>query len=245
MIPEGLDHINPEDYAVGYAWFTAPLLGATADGDGASTRHPAHMVEAAASYPVLWSEPDEEPVSGMLTVDHDAVRLDGGKPGRVVQRSIASRDLAAVRVGRGRDGLLDGRPAIIVERHRAPTLLVRPLGAGLLSELADLLARLCKTSDRVEQVAIVLPLKPGALEAARDLVDEGPPFDPAEAEIEHHAVFLTQREAIFVFSGADACDHVRRFMDDTAVWRAADRWAACLDGPPRLAEAAFAFSAED
>jgi hypothetical protein len=203
------------------------------------------MVDGAVSYPVLWSELDVGPVSGTLTLDRDAVRLDGGRQGQVVRRSIAHRDLAGVRVGRSRGDLLDGRPSIVVERHRAPDLLVRPLGAGLLSELADLLGRLCETRERVEQVAVVLPLRPGALEAARELVAEGPPFDPAEAEIERHAVFLTEREAIFVFSGADACEHLRGFLEDTAVWRAADRWAACLDGPPRLAEATFSFSAED
>jgi hypothetical protein len=202
------------------------------------------MVDTAASYPVLWSDSDHGPVTGTLTVDRDTVVLNGGRPGQIVQRSIAHRDLVGVRVGRGPGDLLAGRPAIVVERHRATALLVRPLGAGLLSELADLLARLCETTELVEQVAVVLPLRPGALGTARELVAEGPPFDLAEAEIERHAVFLTEREAIFVFSGADACDHVRRFMDDTDVWRAADRWAACLDGPPRLAEATFSFSAD-
>jgi hypothetical protein len=199
------------------------------------------MVDTATSYPVLWSDSDHEPVSGTLTVDRDAVVLNGGRPGQVVQRSIAHRDLAGVRVGRSPEDLLAGRPAIVVERHRAPALLVRPLGAGLLSELADLLARLCETTERVEQVAVVLPLRPGALDAARELVAEGPPFDPADAEIERHAVFLTEHEAIFVFSGAGACAHIRHFLDETAVWRAADRWAACLDGPPRLAEATFSY----
>lgn len=239
------DGNNPDHYGAADAWFTAHRLGADADEGEADARHCARMVDVGASYPVLWSEPDEGPVSGTLTVDGDAVRLDGGRQGQVVRRSIAYRDLAGVRVGRARGDLLAGRPAIVVERHRAPALLVRPLGAGLLSELADLLARLCETRDRVEQVAVVLPLRPGGLGAARELVAEGPPFDPAEAEIERHAVFLTEREAIFVFSGSDACDHVRSFMDDMAVWHAADRWAACLDGPPRLAEATFSFSADD
>jgi hypothetical protein len=202
------------------------------------------MVDGAATYPVLWSEPDEAPVTGTLTLGRDAVELDGGRDGELVQRSIAHRDLAGVRVGRTRDDFLGGRSAIVVERRDAPAVLVRPLGIGLLNELADLLAQLCEQRVRVEQIAVVLPLKPGAIETARALVADGPPFDPAEVEIERHEVFLTEHEGIFVFTGTNACESVRRFAEDTAIWRAADRWAACLDGPPRLAEATFSYVGE-
>jgi hypothetical protein len=220
-------------------WVAAPM------GTPAIVRHRACMVDDAASYPVLWSEPDQAPVTGTLTLRRDTVELDGGRGGQLVQRSIARRDLAGVRVGRAGDGLLGGRSAIVVERHDAPAVLVRPLGLGLLNELADLLAQLCEQRAPVEQMAVVLPLKKGAIETARALVADGPPFDPADAEIEHHELFLTEREAIFVFTGANACESVRRFAEDTAVWRAADRWAACLAGPPRLAEAAFSYTGED
>lgn len=207
--------------------------------------HFADIVDAGASYPVLWSELDSEfderPVAGTLTVGRNAVRLDGGRGERLVRRTLAYRDLAGVRIGRAHRDLLNGRPAIVVERHEAPALLVRPLGAGLLNELAHLLTQLCATNESVEQIAVVLPLKPGALEAARALVAEGPPFDPADVELERHEVFLAENAAIFIFSGAAACEHVRRFAEDAAVWQAADRWSTCLDGPPRLAEAGFSW----
>jgi len=94
---------------------------------------------------------------------------------------------------------------------------------------------------------VVLPLKADAVETARALVAEGPPFDPESASLARHEVFITDREAIFVFSGADACESVREIMRTTSVWPAAGRWSLCLDGPPRLAETAYAWprSAED
>jgi hypothetical protein len=231
---------QPAYYRERDAGFPARRLSETADEAGARLLHRARMVDATASYPAIWAEPeaDEGQVTGTLTVRRDGVRLDGGTRKRPVQRSISFREVAGVRVGRAPGDRLDGRPAIVVERRDAPVILLRPLGLGLLSELAELLARLCATRTRVEEVAVVLPLKPGVLETARALVAEGPPFDLEEAGIEEHEVFVTEREAIFVFSGEDACQSARRFTHDATVWRAADRWAACLAASPRLASPA-------
>jgi hypothetical protein len=196
-------------------------------------------VDAVASYPAIWTEPEagEEQLIGTLTVGRDAVRIDGGTRGQPAQRSIPLREVASVRVGRAPGDRLDGRPAVVIERHDAPVVLLRPLGLGLLNELAQLLAQLCATRTCMEQVAVVLPLKPDALETARTLVAEGPPFDLEEAGIEEHEVFLTECEAVFVFEGENACESARRFTQESAVWVAADHWAACLAGPPRLASA--------
>ncbi len=173
---------------------------------------------ANASYPVLWSEAEGQPVAGRLTPGREALKLEGSQNGHLVQRSLAYRDLDGVRIGRADSDLLSGRPTLVVEQHDAPDVLVRPLGAGLLFELADLLAELCSRSEPTEQVAVVLSLRPDALEAAHALVAEGPPFDPADTSLARHEVFLTDREAIFVFSGADACESVRRIMRETGVW---------------------------
>jgi hypothetical protein len=196
---------------------------------------------AASSYPVVWSDSDL-PVTGRLTASTERVELEGMSGDRLVTRTIDHRDLAGVRIVRAGSELLNGRPTLVVERHDAPALLVRPLGAGLLPELADLFARLCAATHRVERIAVVLPLAADALETVRELVAEGPPFDPETASLAHHEVYLTDREAIFVFSGADACESVRGIMRDSSVWPAAGRWSLCLDGPPRLAEAGYAWA---
>jgi len=199
------------------------------------------MASLAASYPVLWLEPDGRSVTGQLTPREDAVELDGHSDGTVVRRAFAYRDLAGVRIGRARPDLLDGRPALVVEPHGAPSLLVRPLGMGLLVELADLLADLCARSEPVEQIAVVVPLKLEAVEAARALIAEGPPFDLADKSLARHEVFIAGEQAIFVFSGTDACESVRRILRDATVWSAADQWESLLSGPPRVAETGFAW----
>jgi hypothetical protein len=232
--------VNPADYRGTDQGFAAHRLGGGADETQPGLGHRAHIVDAIASYPAIWTEPEagEKTVTGTLTVSREGVLLDGGTRRLPVRRSIPLGDVASVHVGRSRAERLDGRPAIVVERRDAPVLLLRPLGLGLLTELAERLAQLCANRTRVEQVAVVLSLAPAALDTARALVAEGPPFDLDEAGIEEHEVFLTKREAVFVFSGENACESARRFAHDATVWRAADRWAACLDSPPRLASPA-------
>jgi hypothetical protein len=199
------------------------------------------MASPSDSYPVVWSEPDGRSVTGRLLAGPVALRLQGSGDGRLVGRTFAYRDLAGVRIGRSAPERLDGRPALVVEPHDGAAVLVRPLGPGLLHELADLLAELCARSEPLAQVAVVLPLRPGALATARELVSAGPPFDPGDVHLDRHEIFLTEQEAIFVFSGADACDSVRRVMRESAVWPLADRWSVCLAGPPRLAEAGYSW----
>jgi hypothetical protein len=194
------------------------------------------------SYPVLWSEPDGLLVAGSLTPALDALRFEGARDGRLVERTVSYRDLDGVRIGRTAADRLHGRPTLVVERRDGPELLVLPLGAGLLLELAELVAELCAASTRpVEQIAVVLPLKPEMVETARALVAEGPPFDPDDKSLDRHEIFVTANEAIFVFFGADACASVREIMRDGAVWSAASRWTSCLAGAPRIADAGYAW----
>jgi hypothetical protein len=195
----------------------------------------------ASSYPVVWSDSDEQPVAGRLIPGVDTMELDGARDGRLVKRTVDYRDLVGVRIGRATDELLGGRPTLVIERQDGPSLLVRPLGPGLLHELADMFAELCDGSGRVERVAVVLPLKPGKIDRARALVAEGPPFDPEDKSLARHEVFLTDREAIFVFFGANACRSIREIVRDTSVWAVANRWSTCLAGRPRLAETGYAW----
>lgn len=199
----------------------------------------------AASYPVVWSEQDGPPVTGRLTTLPDELRLEGAAEGRLVTRAFPRDELAGVRIGRTPADRLGNRATIVVERHHAPQILVQPLGPGLLAELADMLAELCSATERVERVALVLPLRQGAVEKAADLIAEGPPFELADKSLARHEVFLTGKEAIFVFTGADACASIRAILRDQSVWSAAERWSRCLSGRPRLAEAGFAWLSDD
>jgi hypothetical protein len=93
----------------------------------------------------------------------------------------------------------------------------------------------------VSRVAVVVPLRPDALETARRLVEAGPPVDLADTTLESHSVFLSDREAVFVFQGPDVRAVVERLIGEADVWAAATVWRGCLDGKPRIAETAYAW----
>ena len=108
--------------------------------------------------------------------------------------------------------------------------------------MADAVAELSSAwTDRLEQAAVVVPLRKRALERVRELVAQGPPVDLVEAGLEQHYVFLSEREAVFVFDGPDVCETVGRLLREPALWRLSAEWAACIAGRPRLAEAGFAW----
>jgi hypothetical protein len=91
----------------------------------------------------------------------------------------------------------------------------------------------------MSRLVVVVPLREGAHERARELLREGPPFDLAETRFDAHAVFVTHHEALFVFEGDDAT--LRLEAEDPALWGAARAWRPLLAGPPRVALLAFAW----
>jgi hypothetical protein len=93
----------------------------------------------------------------------------------------------------------------------------------------------------MSRVAVVVPIKPGMYEAARSLVETGPPFRLEDTPLEGHCVYLTEHEAVFVFEGPDARAAVEHLVGDAEVWQAATAWRECLAGKPRVADIAFAW----
>lgn len=96
----------------------------------------------------------------------------------------------------------------------------------------------------MSRLVVVAPLREGAREAARLLVEAGPPFDPAEANLTTHEVYLTDHEVVFVFEGDDAKAAVEALLGEAGVVKAATAWRDCLAGRPRLAERAFGWAAD-
>ncbi len=196
-------------------------------------------------YAIVWREPDASLATGKLVLEPDGLRLEGAVQGRLVRRKLPYERLAGVRIGREPGEKINGRPTIVLERHGMPSLFVEPMRPGLLSELAESVAELSSAwTDRLEHVAVILPLRKGALERARALIAQGPPFDPAQAGLERHHVFLGEREVIFVFDGANVRETVQRLLRDPGTWRATAEWTACIAGRPRLAEPGFAWAAD-
>lgn len=99
----------------------------------------------------------------------------------------------------------------------------------------------------MNQLAIVVPLKKGTEQAAAALLAAGPPFDPEEAGFKRHAVYLTHREAVFVFEGSDVDWNLDDLVDDAfhpLLQEVLDRWADLVDGKPRRAQTVYAWARE-
>jgi hypothetical protein len=94
----------------------------------------------------------------------------------------------------------------------------------------------------VSRIVVVASLKPGSRDAARLLIENGPPFDPGATALTAHEVFLTDREVVFVFEGENARAIVEELVGDPGVWRAATSWRECLDGRPRLADESYGWA---
>ena len=94
----------------------------------------------------------------------------------------------------------------------------------------------------MNRVAVVAPLKYGAYQDAKELVESGPPFDPTETPLVCHEVFLSDAEVVFVFEGPDVGEAVAQLVADPSIWRVAGAWADLLAGKPRIAEESYRWS---
>ena len=197
------------------------------------------------SYAVVWGEPDGL-ASGGLTFVPEGIRLEGKRMlgGSLASLSIARDELRSVRIGHARHERIGGRPALIVELADGRTVPISAPGPGILTELADLVGALrSQRAERTGQVVVIVPLRIGSSDQARSLIEHGPPFDPASVGLRRHHVFVTEREAVFVFETLDVSHAVSR-LADPVVWTAADAWRNCLEGEPRVAEHIYAWPQE-
>ena len=99
----------------------------------------------------------------------------------------------------------------------------------------------------MEQLAIVVHLKPGAEPLAADLIANGPPFDPSKKGLDRHTVYLSADEVVFVFEGHEVEWIVDRLVDEPFHWlvtAALEEWRPLLDGQPRIARPAYSWKRE-
>jgi hypothetical protein len=203
--------------------------------------------EPSGAYVAIWQEPDGSRAQGSLTLEPEALLLRGtGDQGRLAVRRLPFTELVGVRIGRAPDERLNGNPTLLLERRSGDSLRVSISGAGLLWELADLLALLVdRERERSERIVLVARLKAGMLERVRALVAEGPPFDPEAIGLERNELFLTDDAVIFVLEGRHVLEVVQRLVQEPGLWKAALDWDACLTGRPQLAEIAYSWSREE
>jgi len=93
-------------------------------------------------YAVVWNLRDGRRVAGSLELLPDRVRLDGrAGDGRRCVCELTYASLTAVRIGRVKSELMDGRPALVLECRDTGRLLIGDVGSpGSLQELADRLS---------------------------------------------------------------------------------------------------------
>jgi hypothetical protein len=139
-------------------------------------------------------------------------------------------------VGRSPADRISGRQTLVLERRSGePIRIAGVVQAGIISELAEHLASLLRQERVMSRAVVVLPLREGASARAAELLRGGPPFDPEAVGLERHHVFLTEREAVFVFE-ADSRDAAEHLVGEGRFWSAASAWKELVAGPPRLAE---------
>jgi hypothetical protein len=190
-----------------------------------------------ATYAVNWEEQPGATGAGKLELRPRSLVLEGLGNGRARTSEISYRDISAVRIARLASDRLGGRPTLILDRRGgSPVRIAGVAQSGIVSELAEHLAAVHLGEEpRVSRVVVVIPLKPGVHDRALSLVRGGPPFDPQEAGLERHHVFLTEHEAVFAFEGSTP-EAIERLVQDAHVWIAASAWTEVVAGSPRVAE---------
>jgi hypothetical protein len=192
-----------------------------------------------ASYGVVWRENEGPLGRGKLELLARTFRLTGVARGKATSREVPYDELSLVRVGRAKGDRLSGRRTLMLTRRDGETISIASVAEpGAIGELADRLAVL----QAGHRIAVVLPLRRGAHEAVRELLVDGPPFDPDEIGLDCHQVYLTADEVVFVFESRSDLSILQPLLAEAAIWEQAEAWREHLAGPPRIAEAVYAWS---
>src|SRR5205823_3931652 len=91
-------------------------------------------------------------------------------------------------------------------------------------------------------VGVVLPLRDGTDSGLRELLADGPPFDPEQIGLERHHVLLTEHEAIFVFVSTQGVDAVEPLLRRPELWVRAAAWRDHLADLPRIADDVYSWT---
>lgn len=194
-----------------------------------------------AQYAVVWRVGEGPVVAGRLELEEDGVVLHGSAAPNGLR--ISFEELSSVKVGRSPGDRVNNGKSVVLERRSGDRVLVGALGdIGVVIELADLLTTLHAQRAAVSRIVVVVPIRRGAAQEARRLIDEGPPFDIEQLALERHHVFLTEREVVFYFEGERAAAVVEALARNPRVLGAAVRWRNVLAGRPRLAQEGFAWT---
>lgn len=197
------------------------------------------------SYGVVWRDGHKPLARGKLELLPRAIRLDGMSGSEPVRREIAYDFLSEIRIGRSPEERIDGRPSLMLEPRTGTALAIASVAqSGVIAEIAERLAALQLGAEGLRRIAVVLPLRDDAEGAVRELLTDGPPFDPEALGLNRHQVFLTPTEAVFVFESELGAAALETLLQEPELWQTAAAWHPYLAGPPRIAEDVYSWTAE-
>jgi hypothetical protein len=96
----------------------------------------------------------------------------------------------------------------------------------------------------MEQLAVIVRLRPGTEPQAAELIARGAPFDPDAIGLRRHTIFLSAGEVVFVFEGDEVEWTVDNLIDEPFHWDvlyAFEEWRAIVEGQPRIARLAYSW----
>ena len=195
------------------------------------------------SYGVVWRDSASPLAAGKLELLPRGLRLEG----RERREEIPYAGLSGVHVGRTAAERINGRPSVVLERiGHIPLTISTVAQSSLVGEIAERLAALQLGAESARELALVLPLKPGAEDNVRKLLSGGPPFDPRQIPgLDRHEVLLTPTEAIFVFESASGGNAIAALLAKPEFWQAAGAWQDHVAAPPRVGERVYSWSRPD
>jgi hypothetical protein len=91
----------------------------------------------------------------------------------------------------------------------------------------------------MRRLVLVARLLPGTERKARDLLEAGPPFDPARVGLTRHLAYLSGGEVVFVFEGPEVEWTVDDLVNHPIVAAALEPWRKLGDGMPRVADEVY------
>ena len=183
------------------------------------------------TYAVSWREEDGEAGEGRLELQATGLRLGEGD----AVRELPYRDISEVRLDQS------GKTLVLERRTGVPIHITSNAQPAVVSELAGRLAALVLAQRTTSRIVVVLPIKESAHEQVRELVSKGPPFDLETSGLDHHHVFLSANEVVFVFEAPEQ-SVLRRLASNLHLLAAAEAWQEYAAGPARIAEDVFSWT---
>jgi hypothetical protein len=108
-----------------------------------------------------------------------------------------------------------------------------------ISKLAEQLVALNLPDNAHQSFAVVIPIADGRAGVVLEFLAEGPPFDPSLVGLEHHQVFVTDGEVVFVFETAAGLKGFEQLLAEDEFWDTVASWERCAVDKPRVAAAAY------